>query len=325
MRSFLFGTQFTVFCLLLSAVATPSYADKASPKQFYGEKYAKPKKGESADVRASFGGSKAANLPTAKNMLSESSKPIVGDAKPVEKAEIEGEAAPSSGGAKEGLVAGKAVKEISGTFDKPGIKIEAIGIIVNADDVPHFAAHLKTLTRTALKLDIPIQKTLVMGDFLKFMRSKESRDMVGDSLFWVPMLGSQLKPTRRFPKEYNVKLSPTWILSTKKGEVLLEGVTNLKKYINSKGEYMDLTEFAEEDMVIVKNGLTKEALKNAKKSRSKKKPDDCKACAIKRAALERAKSMQRPKHVPALRLQQQAKESGDRGEATDEPHAATAF
>ena len=111
-----------------------------------------------------------------------------------------------------------------------GAKVISLGIVVNSLDENHLERHLNTLIKTSTKLDLDINEVDFVGidnDITKkFGLAIVSRFGQGNFMS-AP------------PAEYNISTSPTWILQTENGQILLEGIDNPESYINSNAEFID--------------------------------------------------------------------------------------
>ncbi|MDC0357847.1 hypothetical protein OAO01_03455 [Oligoflexia bacterium] len=119
-----------------------------------------------------------------------------------------------------------------------GIPLKSIGVILNSSDNMHFLSNLKNLIQTAIKYDLSISRVYAIGKLPRLDADEEQFSYTKD-MFTLWLLDGLLLPSDKIPKEYNVTRSPTWILNTSEGEILLEGMLTLEKHLNSKGEFVD--------------------------------------------------------------------------------------
>ena len=72
---------------------------------------------------------------------------------------------------------------------------------------------------------------------------------LGDSLI-ITGTGFPLREARELPTRYSaVKKLPTWLVETEKGEVLLEGLTSIGKYIHPDGYLLLPAKILDADML----------------------------------------------------------------------------
>jgi len=120
---------------------------------------------------------------------------------------------------------------------KAGIPVKSVGVILNSSKTDHFLQHLQVTIDSAIKHNLPISRVYAVGDIPRINRDKAKFDYSAEMFkFWV--LDGVMIPTARIPKKYEVKLSPTWIFSTSKGEILVEGILSPQKLLNAKGEFV---------------------------------------------------------------------------------------
>ncbi len=120
-----------------------------------------------------------------------------------------------------------------------GVPIQGFSAVINADDLDHFTENLKLLTETALALDLPLYKIETSGNYLAFARSREARARAGLALFIAPLLGAVPTPGKQLQEQFKLRHSPSWILHTARGNVLLDGVSDPRHYINKNGEFIE--------------------------------------------------------------------------------------
>ncbi len=108
-------------------------------------------------------------------------------------------------------------------------KVSWLGIIINAHDQAHFFTEIGNFLQFAVEHDYDLGPVYAVGkDFSSKEMNKVSAmiDGRGGAIFF----------SAEIPSEFSVKKSPAWIVGTKEGQYLLEGVTNFQKYFNSSGE-----------------------------------------------------------------------------------------
>ncbi len=111
------------------------------------------------------------------------------------------------------------------------IPVKAIGGILNSLDPEHYQKSLEQLTSLAISRDMNIGTIYAIGD----MKVASDTPYMGK----IMARGGVVHIVSNIPKGYEVSLSPTWIVKTDEGEVLLEAVGGLDKYFNQRGEFID--------------------------------------------------------------------------------------
>jgi len=111
-----------------------------------------------------------------------------------------------------------------------GSKIINIGLVVNAVNKKHFSQVMEKLMTTVDDFDLDSGHVYLNG--LTFEK---------DDYILTPLIarGSSMSYHFTVPEQFNISLSPTWIIQTAEGLILLEGVKNLNRYINKKGEFVE--------------------------------------------------------------------------------------
>ena len=122
-----------------------------------------------------------------------------------------------------------------------GIPVESISLIVNGLDKKHFFSCLKDLYELCERTGMRIDTVYVVGNLdsvidpaLKAMswpRGVQDQPLIGINLY-----GGKLAVVEEPPKEYPVRLSPSWVVNTKEGAYILEAIGGYKKYFNNRGQ-----------------------------------------------------------------------------------------
>ena len=111
-----------------------------------------------------------------------------------------------------------------------GSKIISLGLVVNAINKKHFSQVMEKLMTTVDDFDLDAGQIYLNG-------------IINESMYPLitPMVarGSIASSHFTIPEEFNISYSPTWIIQTSEGRILLEGVSNLRRYINKKGEFVE--------------------------------------------------------------------------------------
>ena len=109
--------------------------------------------------------------------------------------------------------------------------IKRLGIIVSGSDDNHFSQSLEKLLDVSLARKIPVGKVIMVGPF---NNPKRKGVFLG-----IGIQGGKTMGVDEVPAQYPVTKSPTWIVSLEKGDVLLEGFTDIERFLNSKGEFVE--------------------------------------------------------------------------------------
>lgn len=115
-----------------------------------------------------------------------------------------------------------------------GVRIEAFGAILSTADQQQLAKQVKHIINISIQRDIPLAGIYAVGD-----QNPEVRDDKGimDAL-WI--LGGSLVGLPVVPHPYDkyVTQTPSWLIYTKRGKYILEGIASPEKYINIRGEFV---------------------------------------------------------------------------------------
>ncbi len=129
-------------------------------------------------------------------------------------------------------------EQISIEPQERGTPIVALGGIFSLDDTDKLTVHLAQLKEVALAHDLLFNELILAGDVINFFQAKGAPRYVADMAFLVPALGGKIRYANSEITDYPISQSPTWIVSTEEGEILLEGMSNVTKFINSHGEFV---------------------------------------------------------------------------------------
>jgi len=115
----------------------------------------------------------------------------------------------------------------------PPIPVHSIAAIFSSASKEHLIACFKELTDVAIETDRLIDQVYTIGDM---------RNLDAARPYLLKMIGrnGQVQVSDELPKKYReVKMSPTYILKTEKGEIILEAAGPLIDNFNNKGEFVD--------------------------------------------------------------------------------------
>ena len=110
-----------------------------------------------------------------------------------------------------------------------GKPVTLVGLLINGEDAEHAMHNLKELSDMATKYDWSIGPIMTVGRF----ELPEARDFLARLM----ARGGFISHFETMPERYKtVKFSPSWIIVTEEGEILLEAPGSLKKFFNKKGQ-----------------------------------------------------------------------------------------
>jgi len=140
-------------------------------------------------------------------------------------------------------------KEESSFWDNAaGVEIRSLGLIVNAGDVLHGQTHMQELLGASQKYQIPISTVYAVGGMNAFNGKLPPAEWL-----MVKLAGGDFRVELAPPERYEVTLSPAWIVETPDGEVVLEAVTSLDKYLNREGKFVQA--FLQDEVSVKAGGL----------------------------------------------------------------------
>lgn len=109
--------------------------------------------------------------------------------------------------------------------------VRSIGVIMNSLDQAHVDGTLARLVETSLDLSIPINTVYSRGPLPPLTKRAD--------MFGVSIQHGEMNFDTDLPLRFReVKRSPTWILDTAQGEVILEGVQNPRGYLTQNAEFV---------------------------------------------------------------------------------------
>ncbi|MCB0355106.1 MAG: hypothetical protein KDD64_16355 [Bdellovibrionales bacterium] len=122
-----------------------------------------------------------------------------------------------------------------------GDKIYSIGLLVNGVDKDHLMKHAQTAVDVAAKHDLIISQIAAVGLIQPGKKNVVNAAPLFNSplAFSVIALDGHFFPLLKMPDDFPVTRSPTWVINTAKGSILIEGLENIDKMINQYGEYVD--------------------------------------------------------------------------------------
>ncbi|MCB0334147.1 MAG: hypothetical protein KDD55_11645, partial [Bdellovibrionales bacterium] len=129
-------------------------------------------------------------------------------------------------------------------LEEEGVPVHSIGLIVDGQKREHFKTHLETLIDTASRFDLLVSQVAAIGLILPGKEGISISDfMHSPHAFSLLALEGQLAPYAALPESFgHIERSPTWVVNTSKGAVLVEGYEKIWKLFNKKGEFLGLNE-----------------------------------------------------------------------------------
>jgi hypothetical protein len=119
---------------------------------------------------------------------------------------------------------------------RDGIKTDSISLIVDATDYDELKKYMRMGDEFSLEHKIPFKTIYSVG--LKFMPPEQFKMDYYGLIMAAAAQGVTYQSEDTVPAKYPVKQSPTWIVNTVKGEVILEGVTDLNSMFNSENLFL---------------------------------------------------------------------------------------
>jgi hypothetical protein len=124
------------------------------------------------------------------------------------------------------------------------VAVRSVGVILNSDDSEHVKTHSQELQEFNSKMNIPVSKVYLIGATDKFMEPFSRLIKLGFSAkkeeqYESALVLSNISYLPNVPNEYEgVEYSPTWLLDTEYGLILVEGEQKkLKSYFDDKGNF----------------------------------------------------------------------------------------
>jgi len=111
--------------------------------------------------------------------------------------------------------------------------IRRISAVLDATDSEHYEGYLKQLVDAGFKFNLKVGEVYSLGELPPI---KDNEVLLG-----IKVLGGDFLMVNAPPQKYPVKKSPTWIMKTVRGEIILEGFPELGRFLNSRGQYVPNT------------------------------------------------------------------------------------
>lgn len=117
-------------------------------------------------------------------------------------------------------------------------KALSLSAILSAEDPSLLSQQLGSLSKLATEKKLVVRTVYIVGDPSKIPVALENLTQQDPTLRSVIELG-ELEPASSPPEKYKVTKTPTWIVETEEGEVLLEGAPQLERYFNFSGQFLE--------------------------------------------------------------------------------------
>lgn len=138
---------------------------------------------------------------------------------------------PKSGVAKPVSTPTSVASPTNADFDnRKKVKVDSIGLLLNAVKREHVQARLKELLSVVHEFDMGIGSVIFIGGFPGAEGFAVSTAIVAR--------GGEIKVLGSVPYRYKVTKAPTWILKTEEGEILLEGTGPLRENFDKEGNFV---------------------------------------------------------------------------------------
>lgn len=112
-----------------------------------------------------------------------------------------------------------------------GTPVRGISAVIETRDKKHAEQMMNSLKNLVLETLIPVREVYLLG-------STKGCD-IKQASFVLTMAGGRTFVTTALPQRLaSIERSPSWIVSTSEGEILLEGIENISDYISTKGEFI---------------------------------------------------------------------------------------
>lgn len=116
--------------------------------------------------------------------------------------------------------------------EKEGVIVKTIGAILSPKDKESFEKSVTTFIEAIDRYDLiagPVYFVAPPG----FIPDAEK------VLYPLGLRGADVSFGTGVPEQYKVKLAPTWVVSTVKGDVILEGFQSLDQFFNRQGMFVE--------------------------------------------------------------------------------------
>jgi hypothetical protein len=121
-------------------------------------------------------------------------------------------------------------EEASLAFDKPGVSVKRVSVILPNDEKGPGNKHLDQFLALAMERSLHVGTAYIAAMDFNVSDSAKTR-------MWA--LNAKIRSTFNLPEQYSrITTMPTWIVELDEGEVILEGYDLHREDFNSKGEIL---------------------------------------------------------------------------------------
>ena len=121
-----------------------------------------------------------------------------------------------------------------GGNEEQGPKARYISLVVGADNVRRFKEAYRQLLAVSGQKNVPIRDVMVIGDSSALLENPD------DELFSSGPEGGIFRYFPEIPESLKqIQSWPAFLIETDGGTVILEGISNLNRYLNSRGERVE--------------------------------------------------------------------------------------
>lgn len=110
-------------------------------------------------------------------------------------------------------------------------KVLSVGAVLNSLDKPHFEEKMKELLEVVDRYDFDVGFIWAIGSVQNLVNSPEAIYLVARR--------AMIEAAEAPPEHYKISMSPTWVIRTAAGEILLEATGPLAANFNAKGEFVE--------------------------------------------------------------------------------------
>jgi len=121
-----------------------------------------------------------------------------------------------------------------GGNEERGAKVRYISLVVGADNVRRFKEAYRQLRAVSDQRNVPIRDIMVVGDASALLENPD------DELFSSGPEGGIFRYFTEIPESLKqIQSWPAFLIETDGGTIILEGISNLNRYLNSRGELVE--------------------------------------------------------------------------------------
>jgi len=119
-------------------------------------------------------------------------------------------------------------------MEKEGRKVKSLSIILSPDNVEHFRKHYKEFLKLRDNYGLILKNVYIVGDAEKLLDSPENE------VFSEGVEGGIFRYLNELPPPFaKVQTSPTYVLDTSQGGILVEGFSSILRCFNKRGEFIE--------------------------------------------------------------------------------------